>query len=85
MLFTRQMESYILYLNICMPELREVVMGLHWDPPQHLTGGQPTELAVLCVILKLNDWVLEAVHPGNPSSIESSVIHTGDSRTGGSL
>ena len=63
--------------------LREVVLGLHWDPPSS-TFTQKADLDALCVLCDSHDRALEVIHPGNPSGAQGSVIHTGDSRTGAS-
>ncbi len=62
--------------------LKEVVMGLHWDPPKAGAPGKPADLDALCVLFDTHDRVLEVVHPGQLRSVDGSVIHTGDSRTG---
>jgi stress response protein SCP2 len=66
--------------------LKEIVMGVHWDPPQHgaIAGDEPTNLDALCVLFDEQEHALEVVHPGHPSNINGSVVHTGDSRTGAS-
>jgi len=66
------------------PELLELVVGLHWDPPLERVASQPADLDVLCVLFDSTGNVLEVVHPGRPRSADSSVVHTGDSRTGAS-
>jgi len=66
------------------PELKEVILGLHWDPPKDGARRHPADLDVLCVLFDLEGRVFEVVHPGHPRSMDSSVVHTGDSRTGAS-
>lgn len=62
----------------------EVVLGLHWDPPQEGVGAIPADLDALCVLLDAQGGMLEVVHPGRTRASNDSVIHTGDSRTGAS-
>ena len=66
--------------------LREVVMGLRWHPrkPCSGTGRQPANLDAQCVMLDAEHRVIEVVHPGHLRNSNGSVLHTGDSRTGGS-
>ena len=66
------------------PELKEVVMGLHWDPPEEGVNLHPENLDALCVLFDQEQQIVEIIHPGNPRSTNGSVIHTGDSRTGAS-
>lgn len=66
-------------------DLREIVMGLHWDPQQEGMSASPENLDALCVLLDAQCRVLEVVHPGCPRNTNGSVIHTGDSRTGASV
>lgn len=67
------------------PSLKDVVMGLHWDPPAIGVGSPPADLDALCVLFDSRDRVLEVVHPGNPRGANESVVHTGDSKTGASV
>jgi stress response protein SCP2 len=62
----------------------EIVMGLHWNPSQEGGTQDPDDLDALCVLFDAQRRVLEVIHPGNPRNATSSVIHTGDSRTGAS-
>jgi len=62
--------------------LKEVVLGLHWDPPPGAGGHGAADLDALCVLRGENGEVREVVHPGNTRSSDGSVVHTGDSRTG---
>ena len=64
--------------------LREIVMGLHWDPPLPGYAGQTVDLDALCVLFDFGGQTLEVIHPGHPRSADGSVVHTGDSRTGSS-
>ncbi len=66
------------------PELKEVVMGLHWDPPEEGVNLHPENLDALCVLFDQEQQIVEIIHPGNPRSTNGSVVHTGDSRTGAS-
>lgn len=66
------------------PELKEVVFGLHWDPPHDAASGQPVDLDALCVLFDSNGLTLEVIHPGHPRSVDGCVTHTGDSRNGAS-
>jgi tellurium resistance protein TerZ len=62
--------------------MKEIVMGLHWDPPQAGEGSEPADLDALCVLYDSAGGVLEVIHPAHSRSADGSVIHTGDSRTG---
>lgn len=66
------------------PELKEVVMGLHWDPSEGAVNVHPENLDALCVLFDQEQQIVETIHPGNPRSSNGSVVHTGDSRTGAS-
>jgi stress response protein SCP2 len=66
------------------PELKEVVLGLHWDPPHGSTFRQTADLDALCVLCDSRGRALEVIHPSNPCGAQGSVIHTGDSRNGAS-
>jgi stress response protein SCP2 len=66
------------------PELKEVVMGLHWSPQPEDAPGEPGNLDALCLLFDAQGHVLEAVHPGHPRNDNGSVLHTGDSPTGAS-
>jgi len=63
----------------------EIVMGLHWDPPQEDVEKDPDDLDALCVLFDAQRRMVEVVHPGFPRNATGSVIHTGDSRTGASV
>ncbi len=60
---------------------REIVLGLHWDPPQAAPGALP-DLDALCLLYDTKGNILEIIHPANPRNANGSVVHTGDSRTG---
>lgn len=64
------------------PDLKEIVMGLHWDPQQRGVTSGPADLDALCVLFDDQRRVLEVIHPGHPRNANGSVVHTGDSRTG---
>lgn len=66
--------------------LREIVMGLRWRPRKHCSGAgrQPANLYAQCVMFDEEHRVIEVVHPGRLRNSNGSVLHTGDSRTGGS-
>ena len=66
------------------PELKEVVMGLHWDPSGGGVNAHPENLDALCVLFDQEQQIVETIHPGNPRSANGSVVHTGDSRSGAS-
>lgn len=66
------------------PGLKEIVMGLHWDPPEDGVTADPADLDALCVLFDAQGSVLEVIHPGHPRNFDGSVVHTGDSRTGAS-
>jgi stress response protein SCP2 len=66
-------------------DLKEIVMGLHWDPQQDGMSTEPENLDALCVLLDAQCRVLEVIHPGCPRSTNGSVVHTGDARTGASV
>ncbi len=68
-----------------IPELKEIVMGLHWSPPaEGAAAADAADLDALCVLYDAQGRVLEAVHPGRPRGADGSVVHTGDSRNGAS-
>jgi tellurium resistance protein TerZ len=66
------------------PDLKEIVMGLHWDPPRE-GATDPGNLDALCILFDAQGRVLEAIYPGNPRNANGSVLHTGDSPTGASV
>lgn len=63
---------------------KEIVMGLHWDPPDEGLTADPANLDALCILFDGQRCVLDVIHPGCPRNADGSVIHTGDSRTGAS-
>ena len=65
-------------------DLKEIVMGLHWDPPQEAEAAEPDNLDALCVLHDAQRRVLEIVNSGHPRNANESVVHTGDERTGAS-
>lgn len=65
-------------------DLKEIVMGLHWDPQPNGIRADPENLDALCVLLDEQHDMLEIIHPGQPRNANGSVIHTGDARTGAS-
>lgn len=66
------------------PELKEVVLGLHWDPPAEGVNARPENLDAVCLLLGSDQQVIEIIHPGHPRNANGSVVHTGDSPTGAS-
>jgi len=68
------------------PETTDIVMGLHWSPPERAPRVRPgpANLDALCFLLDVDGRVLEIVHPGRLRTSDSSVLHTGDSLTGAS-
>ena len=40
-------------------ELKEIVMGLHWDPPEEGVASDPANLDALCVLFDGQHRVLE--------------------------
>ena len=69
------------------PDTTDIVMGLHWDPPEGAprTIPGPANLDALCFLFDVEGRVLEIIHPGRLRTANSSVLHTGDSRTGASI
>jgi stress response protein SCP2 len=69
-------------------KLKEIVLGLHWTPPEEFDAGtrseEPADLDAFCVLQDEKGCVLEVIHPGHPRNGNGSVVHTGDSRTGAS-
>ena len=63
-------------------DLKEIVMGLHWDVQQDGVTVDPADLDAVCVLFGKQRRVLEVIHPGHPRNSDGSVVHTGDSRTG---
>ncbi|MEO8441415.1 MAG: TerD family protein [Betaproteobacteria bacterium] len=67
-----------------VPALKEVVMGLHWDPPADGITADSADLDAVCVLFDAQGCVLEVIHAGHLRNADGSIIHTGDSRTGAS-
>lgn len=67
------------------PELKTIVMGLHWDPLDDGITGQAADLDAICVALDKQDQVTDVIHPNRPRDADGSIIHTGDSTTGASV
>jgi stress response protein SCP2 len=65
--------------------LKEIVMGLHWDPPEEDSKVDPEDLDALCMLFDERGRLLEVIQPGHPRNANGSVIHTGDSRMGASV
>ncbi len=63
---------------------KEIVLGLHWDPPEEGVTADAADLDALCVLFDAHGRALETVYPGRPRNANGSVIHTGDSQTGAS-
>lgn len=63
-----------------------LVYGLHWAPASETGHGAaaPANLDAICELRDARGILLEVISPDRPSSIDGSVIHTGDSRTGAS-
>jgi len=63
-------------------DLKDIVMGLQWDPREKGVSVVPDDLDALCVLFDERRRVLEIIHPGHPRNANGSVVHTGDSQTG---
>ena len=63
-------------------DLKDIVMGLQWDPREGGVSVVPDDLDALCVLFDERRSVLEIIHPGHPRNANGSVVHTGDSQTG---
>ena len=64
--------------------LREIVMGLHWDPPRAGDSAPPADLDALCVLHGPRGEIIDVISPDHPRTDNDSVVHTGDSRDGSS-
>jgi stress response protein SCP2 len=65
--------------------LKEIVMGLRWRSPEPDVGAKgPANLDAQCVMFDKERRVVEVVDLGRLRNANGSVLHTGDSRTGGS-
>ena len=60
----------------------EIVMGLHWDPPDDRADA--VDLDALCFLYDAQGRVLEVIHPGHRQNANGSVLHTGDAVSGAS-
>lgn len=63
---------------------KELVLGLHWDPPEVDCNDRPADLDAVCVLLDANRCILEMICPHTPHDAAGAVIHTGDSHDGAS-
>jgi tellurium resistance protein TerZ len=63
---------------------RDIVVGLHWTPPQQAQRGgrSPADLDAICELRDSYGHLVEIVGPGRLRSANDSVMHTGDSRSG---
>lgn len=65
--------------------LKEIVMGLRWRSREPGAGAKrPANLDAQCVMFDKEHRVVEVVHLGRLRNTNGSVLHTGDSKTGGS-
>jgi tellurium resistance protein TerZ len=64
--------------------LREIVMGLHWDPPQPGDSAPPADLDALCILHGHRGEIVDVISPDHPRTDNDSVVHTGNSRNGSS-
>ena len=79
-----QLSSRKMHNDDTLPAIKDVVAGLHWDPPPE--GVKATaDLDLLCVLFDAQGKVLEVVHSGRPRGVNDCIVHTGDSRTGASV
>jgi tellurium resistance protein TerZ len=65
-----------------VPELKEIVMGLHWTPPKEGSAAAHADLDALCVLFDQQRRVLELIGPAHARNANDSVFHTGDSQRG---
>jgi tellurium resistance protein TerD len=66
------------------PSLKKMVVGLGWDP--RVTDGADFDLDGICFLLKSDGKVRadsDFIFYNNKRSVDGSVIHAGDNRTGG--
>ena len=61
----------------------EIVMGLHWDPPEGCIADA-ADLDALCLLFDARGRVLDVIHPGHRQNVNGSVLHTGDAVSGAS-
>jgi len=73
------------YTGVMTTDLREIVMGLHWDPRQGGAGANAADLDALCVLFDADQRILEVIHPNHLRTAGDSVVHTGDSPNGASV
>jgi len=59
----------------------EIVMGLHWDPPEGCIADA-ADLDALCFLFDAHGRVLDVIHPGHRQNVNGSVLHTGDAVSG---
>jgi len=64
--------------------LREIVMGLHWEPPRAGDSAPPADLDALCILHGRRGEIVDVISPDHPRTDNDSVVHTGDSRNGSS-
>ena len=64
--------------------LREIVMGLHWDPPRAGDNAPPADLDALCILHGRCGEIVDVISPDHPRTDNDSVVHTGNSRDGSS-
>lgn len=69
-------------VQVALKDLRELVMGVHWDPQRPSPGRRPANLDAQCVMFDDQGCVLEVIHPGCLRNANSSVVHAGDSCSG---
>ena len=80
----RQIPARATSTAAALPAIKDVVVGLHWDPPPE--GARvAADLDIFCVLFDAHDKVLEVVHTGHPRGVNDCIVHTGDSRNGASV
>lgn len=65
-----------------------IVLGVHWTPAlraREYDSSSPADLDAVCELRDCRGRLVELVGPGRLRSLNGSVMHTGDSRTGASL
>lgn len=65
-----------------IPELKEIVMGLHWTPPKEGVAAIHADLDALCALFDEQHRMLELIGPAHSRNANDSVFHTGDSQRG---
>jgi len=78
-------KPHIVLTPVPEPELRELVMGVHWDPLPDGSTLAPADLDSICMLLDAGHKVITVVHPGQPRNGNESVVHTGDAQSGASV